>query len=69
MEESQCDSHSGSCGFDLGLPNCLQCLQECPNRGPLPPLQAGLGLILFPNKQTPHFLIICSYYGNVSLSK
>ncbi|KAF5481866.1 hypothetical protein F2P56_002482, partial [Juglans regia] len=49
MEESQCSSYCGSGGADMGLSHCLQCLQECPNRGPLPPLQARLGLILIPN--------------------
>lgn len=49
MEKNQCDSHC-CCGCaDMGLPHCLQCLQECANRGPLPPLQTGMGLIFFNN--------------------
>ena len=44
MEESQHNSHCGSGGIDMGLYHCLQCLQECPDGGPLPPLQTGLDL-------------------------
>jgi hypothetical protein len=49
MEENQCDSHYCRGCADMGLPHCLQCLQERTNRGPLPPLQTGLGLIFFNN--------------------
>lgn len=53
MEESQCDFDSGSGGADMGLPHCMQCIQECSDRGSLPQIQAGLGLVLCPS--TPHF--------------
>lgn len=46
MEKSQCDSDSGGGGADMGLSDCVQCLQERTNGGPIPPLQTGLDLVL-----------------------
>lgn len=49
MEKSQRDSYRSGGGSHLGLRRCLQRLQERPNGGALPPLQAGLGLGMLPN--------------------
>ena len=54
MEESKCDFDNSSGGADMCLCHCMQCIQECPDRGALPQIQVGLGLALCPN--TPQFL-------------
>jgi hypothetical protein len=51
----------------MGLCHCLQCLQECPNRGTFPPLQTGLGLILVSNTSSRKSISCNSYIEKVSL--